>query len=182
MRFVQPIRDSEVIEDIKDYLRGTNERNYILFVLGINIGLRITDILRLRVRDVTGSHISIIERKTKKHKRILIQPDLKKELTAFIEGKPPNEYLFKSREGWNRPITRYQAYKIMRAIGDEFGLSDIGCHSLRKTFGYIFYYETTDKDVAMLMDYFNHSSQRVTLRYIGVEQDTMDAALKRHRA
>lgn len=73
------------------------------------------------------------------------------------------------------------AYKIIRAIGDEFGISELGCHSLRKTFGYIFYNKTTNKDIALLMNYFNHSSQQETLRYIGMAQDTMDMALKRHR-
>lgn len=182
MNFVQPIRDPEILADIKDHLKDTNTRNYILFLIGINTGLRISDLLRLRVRDVTGSHISIREKKTNKQKRTLITPELRKELQTYIQGKIPNEYLIKSREGINRPICREMAYKIIRTIGDEFGLSELGCHTLRKTFGYIFYNETTDKDIGMLMDFFNHASAKVTLRYIGMEQDTMDLALKRHRA
>lgn len=66
MNFVQPIRDPEIMEDIKLHLRDTNERNYILFMLGINTGLRISDLLRIRVRDVLGTHISLREKKTKK--------------------------------------------------------------------------------------------------------------------
>ncbi|MNN17019.1 site-specific tyrosine recombinase XerC [compost metagenome] len=182
MNTVQPIRDQEVLTDIKDYLKDSNYRNYIMFMVGINTGLRISDILRLRVRDVIGSHISLREKKTKKQKRILISPELKKALQPYIEGMSPNDYLIKSREGINRPICREMAYKIVRSIGDEFGLSELGCHTLRKTFGYIFYNETTDKDIGMLMDFFNHASPKITLRYIGMEQDTMDRALKRHRA
>ena len=181
MNLVQPIRDPELLQDIMDYLEGTNYRNYIMFLIGIDTGLRISDILRLRVRDVTGSHISIREKKTGKQKRILITSELKEKLAPYIEGKPPNEFLIKSREGLNRPITREMAYKIIRAVGDEFGISELGCHSLRKTFGYIFYNKTTNKDIALLMNYFNHSSQQETLRYIGMAQDTMDMALKRHR-
>lgn len=108
--------------------------------------------------------------------------ELKKELESYIEDKPTNEYLIKSREGMNRPITREMAYKIMRTIGDERRLSELGCHTLRKTFGYIFYNETTDKDIGMLMEFFNHSSPKITLRYIGMTQDSMDSALKRHKA
>lgn len=182
MNFVQPIRDPEVLQDIKDHLESTNYRNYIMFLVGIYTGLRISDILRLRIRDVSGSHISIREKKTGKQKRIFISSELKKKLAPYLEGKPANEYLIKSREGINRPITREMAYKIIRTIGDEFGLSELGCHTLRKTFGYIFYTETTDKDIGLLMDYFNHASPKITLRYIGLEQDTMDMALKRHRA
>ncbi|MEC0092869.1 site-specific integrase [Paenibacillus macquariensis] len=181
MNFVQPIRDQETIQDMKDYLKGANLRNFIMFLLGVNTGLRISDILRLRVRDVTGSHISIREKKTKKQKRIFIVAELKRELQSYIEGKPPNEFLIKSREGMNRSITREMAYKIIRELGDEFALSELGCHTLRKTFGYIFYNYTTDKDIGMLMDFFNHASPKITLRYIGMEQDSMDMALKRHK-
>jgi len=181
MNFVQPIRDKEILGDIKDHLRETNARNYILFLLGINTGLRISDILRLRVRDVAGTHISLREKKTKKEKRILITPELKRELQEFIKGRRHHEYLIKSRQGTNRPIGRSMAYKIMQQIADEFGLDDIGCHTLRKTFGLLFY-QQTQKDIGRLMQFFNHSSERVTLRYIGIEQDSMDTILKRFKA
>ncbi|OPA77498.1 site-specific integrase [Paenibacillus selenitireducens] len=179
MEFVQPIRDPEILADIKDYLRGTNQRNYMMFMLGINTGLRISDLLKLRVRDVQGTHIVLKEQKTGKTKRILITPDLKKELNVYTEDKQPIEYLVKSREGINRPITRSMAYKILRSVADEFRLEEIGCHTLRKTFGYFFYQQY--KDPAMLMKLFNHSSEKVTLRYIGIEQDTMDMHLKRFK-
>lgn len=182
VEFVQPIRDMEVLDDIKHYLKETNKRNYIMFLLGINTGLRISDILRLRLRDVTGSHITLREKKTRKQKRIFINAELKKELSTYIEGKPNHEYLIKSREGINQPLSRVQAYNIIRSIGEEFGQSELGCHTLRKTFGYIFYNYTTDHDIGMLMDFFNHASPKITLRYIGVEQDSMDMALKRHKA
>jgi integrase len=179
LQFVQPIRDPDIIADIKDYLKSTNERNYIMFMIGINTGLRIADILRLRVRDVLGTHIVRTEIKTGKLKRTLIRDELKKELKSYVEGKPPNEYLIKSREGLNRPITASMAYKVMQNIADEFGLQEIGCHTLRKTYGYFFYYQF--KDVGMLMKQLNHSHPSITLRYIGVEQDSMDVAMKRFK-
>ncbi|QCT02710.1 integrase [Paenibacillus algicola] len=181
MNTVQPIRDMDLLQDILDYLESSSYRNFIMFLIGIDTGLRIGDILRLRVRDVMGTHISIREKKTRKQKRILITGTLKKKLMPYIEGKASNEFLIKSREGLNRPITREMAYKIIRAVAEEFGLMEIACHSLRKTFGYIFYNQTTNKDIALLMRYYNHSSPQETLRYIGMEQDSMDMALKRHR-
>ncbi|ANS45905.1 putative integrase/recombinase YoeC [Bacillus thuringiensis] len=72
MNFVQPIRDPEQIQQMKAYLKEKNARNYMLFVLGINTGLRISDILKLKVGDVQGSHISMREKKTGKQKRIQI--------------------------------------------------------------------------------------------------------------
>ena len=54
MNFVEPIRDPDDIQAMKDYLKEWNERNYMLFVFGINLGLRISDIIKLKVKDVQG--------------------------------------------------------------------------------------------------------------------------------
>ncbi|AEV89287.1 site-specific integrase [Bacillus thuringiensis] len=179
MNFVQPIRDPEQIQQIKEYLKEKNARNYILFVMGINTGLRISDILKLKVGDVQGSHISMREIKTGKQKRIQITPSLKRELKWFNEGREVEEYLLKSRKGKNRPIGRSMAYKILKSTAAEFGLDEIGTHTLRKTYGYHMYMQT--KNIALLMEIFNHSSEKVTLRYIGVNQDAMDKAMSRFK-
>lgn len=177
MNFVQPIRDPDMIEQIKRYLRSMNERNYMLFVFGINTGLRIQDMLKLRVRDVKGDHIVMREMKTDKQKWLKINPTLKRELKRYISDKDDYEYLFKSREGKNKPITRDMAYKILRKAANEFGLVDIGTHTCRKTFGYHLYRK--EKDITLLQKIFNHSSPEITLRYIGMDQDTMDNAISR---
>ncbi|ANS51152.1 site-specific integrase [Bacillus thuringiensis] len=179
MNFVQPIRDPEQIQQIKEYLKEKNERNYMLFVLGINTGLRISDILKLTVGDVQGSHISMREMKTGKQKRIQITSSLKRELKWFNEGRGEEEYVLKSRKGKNRPIGRSMAYKILKRTAGEFGLDEIGTHTLRKTYGYHMYLQT--KNIALLMEIFNHSSEKVTLRYIGVNQDAMDKAMSRFK-
>ncbi|MED2752674.1 site-specific integrase [Bacillus thuringiensis] len=179
MNFVQPIRDPEQIQQIKEYLKEKNARNYILFVMGINTGLRISDILKLKVGDVQGSHISMREMKTGKQKRIQITPSLKRELKWFNEGREVEEYLLKSRKGKNRPIGRSMAYKILKSTAAEFGLDEIGTHTLRKTYGYHMYMQT--KNIALLMEIFNHSSEKITLRYIGVNQDAMDKAMSRFK-
>jgi integrase len=176
---VQPITDAELIEDILDYLENTSSRNYLLFQTGINTGFRISDLLRLRVRDVLGTHISIREKKTGKEKRIEITPELKQAFATHIKDRLPNEYLFQSRQGVNRPICRSMAYKIIRSIADEFDLEEIGCHTLRKTFGYFHYKQF--KDIVLLMNHFNHSAEKITLRYIGVLQQTMDSSMRRFK-
>ncbi|PFT93507.1 site-specific integrase, partial [Bacillus thuringiensis] len=122
MNFVQPIRDPEQIQQIKEYLKEKNARNYILFVMGINTGLRISDILKLKVGDLKGSHISMREMKTGKQKCIQITAALKRELRWFNENREDDEYLLKSRQGKNRPIGRSMAYKILSGAAAEFGL------------------------------------------------------------
>jgi integrase len=63
----------------------------------------------------------------------------------------------------------------LNTAADKVGLDEIGTHTLRKTFGYLFYQKT--KDVAQLQELFNHSAPSVTLRYIGINQDVMDKAI-----
>ena len=175
MNFVQPIRDPVIIEEIKLFLRTDSERNYMLFVFGINTGLRIQDILKLKVKDVTGDHIVMREMKTGKQKWLQINPTLKREIKKYTSRMNDNDYMFPSRQGGKRPIKRDMAYKIMRKAAKEFGLVDIGTHTLRKTFGYHFYQK--NKDITMLQKIFNHSDKETTMRYIGMDQDMMDAAM-----
>jgi integrase len=176
MNFVQPIRDPDMIFEIKRFLREQNERNFMLFVTGINSGLRISDILPLRVKDAKRTYFNIIEMKTDKKKRIDMTPQLQREFKKYIEGKEDHEYLFKSREGLNKPIGRSMAYKILRKAAGYVGLDDIGTHTLRKTFGYHLYKQTGD--VALLQKILNHSDPAFTLRYIGIDQDAMNKAIK----
>lgn len=129
--------------------------------MGINTGLRISDILKLKVGDVKGSHISMREQKTGKQKRIQVTAALKRELKWFIEEREDHEYLLQSRQGKNHPIGRCMAYKILSGTAAELELDGIGTHTLRKTYGYHMYMQT--KNITLLMEIFNHSSEKVTL-------------------
>lgn len=82
------------------------------------------------------------------------------------------EYLFTSQKGNNKPITTTQAYRIIVAAGTNIGLTEIGTHTMRKTFGYWHYQQF--HDIAILQEIFNHSSPSITLRYIGINQDEID--------
>lgn len=172
MDFVQPIRNKKEIEAMKKVLKEKSERNFIMFMIGINAGLRISDILTLKVRDVRGNHLNIIEQKTQKKKRIAINNSLKDALSDYIRNKNNNEYLIKSRVGVNKPITRSQAYNILREAAEKCGLEEVGTHTMRKTFAYHMYQQT--KDVAVLQRILNHRDPFVTLRYLGIEQDYQD--------
>ncbi|MGG0718709.1 site-specific integrase [Robertmurraya massiliosenegalensis] len=172
MKTVQPIRDVEKIAAMKEVLMRQHYRNYFLFVLGINTGLRISDLLALKVSDVRGkSHIVITEQKTGKLKRFKINHELQEHISQFTRDKDSAAFLFQSRRGTER-IHRVQAWKILNAAAREVGLDEIGTHTLRKTFGYHFYQQY--KDVAVLQQIFNHSSPAVTMRYIGITQDIID--------
>ena len=179
MNIVQPIRDPEKIEKMKHFLKQKNERDYILFLLGISTGLRISDILNLKKEDILKSHVDIRETKTTKRKRVKLPGYIKKEVVPYAKKLKDGEYIIKSRQGGNNPIDRSTAYRILRDAAGRINLTEIGTHTLRKTFGYHFYQQT--KDVAMLQELFNHSSPSITLRYIGIHQDSMDKAMDKFR-
>ena len=179
MNYVQPIRNREKIEEIKSVLLENGIRDLLLFTMGINTGLRISDLLKLTVADVKDkSHVELKEQKTGKIKRFPIQQSLQQLLNDYIKNKPVNEYLFKSRNHskGSRPITRVMAYEILNNACSKCGIKDkIGTHTLRKTFGYHYYQKT--HDIALLQKILNHSSPSITLRYIGIEQDNIDASI-----
>lgn len=180
MNTVQPIRKEELIEEIKRFLKTRSERDCFFFVFGINIGLRITDYLFFKVKDVRGKHeIVIREKKTKKEKIVPINATLRKAINEYTKDMLPNDYLFPSRQrdshNLAKPITRERAYQILQDVADRFNLERIGTHSLRKTFGFHLYEKT--KDIALLMYIFNHSTEKITLRYIGKNQESYSKAM-----
>lgn len=184
MERVEPIRSQKKIKDLKKYLLGTgNMRNYALIVLGLNSALRISDILKLRWEDVYDfeegtfkSHVSIVEQKTNKDKKFLLNNNavegllrLKKQL-GHINTL---DYIFLSRQGQNMAISRYMAIRIIKDSCAAVGIKEnVGCHSLRKTFGY----HSWKKGVPLpvLMELYNHSNQAVTKLYLGISQDDID--------
>lgn len=180
MEFVQPIRDKKKIEDIKRVLFAQSKRDHLLFVLGINSGLRIGDILQIRVEDVIDekgkprSFYELREQKTGKTKKFPFGKNVQKAIEIFFNEFERNrqDYLFVSRKG-KQPITRQQAWRIINQSARTVGIPDkIGTHTLRKTFGYHAY--RTGIDITLLQQIFNHSSPSITLRYIGIVQDDID--------
>ncbi|PTJ43060.1 tyrosine-type recombinase/integrase [Mammaliicoccus sciuri] len=171
MEYVEPIRNLEDIDNMKSALiYYGNSRNKFLFVLGINCGLRISDILNLKKSDIKDYKLRFRESKTKKLNTLPLH-HIQKEIDHYTQYLEDNEYLFKSSRG-DKPISRVQAYRILNQSAKSIGLDNIGTHSLRKTFGYHYYKRT--KDISLLMELFNHSSQSVTLRYIGIHQDIIN--------
>jgi len=177
MNVVQPIRDPAMVHAIEDYLRNRNRRDWVLFLTGVNTGLRISDILNLRVEDVQDEELVVTEKKTGKRIPRVINPTLKRAFKSYTRGMEGGDYLFCSREGENRPISRARAYQVLRNVALKYGLKRIGTHTLRKTFGYHFYQNT--KDVVLLQEILGHADQSITLRYIGINQDMMNAAMQR---
>lgn len=203
-----PIRSAEDLElistEIKRVSRSQSEllcaRNYAIFVLGITTGLRISDLLKLKFRDVLDlkgnmkETILVCEQKTGKmnQKKIVGKAytaisdylrELKRTLEVLREDISLNDYLWVSIKGKydikihsDKPVDMTLIYKMLQKSADKAGVGNrvhISTHTLRKTFGYWYYTKSTDKMDALvcLQQEFNHSSPQMTLTYIGISEE-----------
>ena len=172
----EPIKNKKDIKAVEQYLKEHNERDYVIWVLGLNSGLRVSDIVGLNVSDVVEkTHITIIEKKTQKRKSFYINDKLKKVLKSFTKGRNLDEHLFLGKQG--KRLDRKQVYRFLIDACNKVGVkSKVSTHTMRRTFGYHHYQQY--KDAVILQKIFNHSSQRITLMYIGVTQDEIDWSYK----
>jgi len=170
MSAVDPIRSKADIERMKKSLNG---RDLLLFTVGINSALRISDILALKVGDLRGKDYIGTETKTGKTKRFEINKSIKRAIKELVPADAKDsDWLFPSRKG-DKAISRIQAYRILNAAAERAGLDiEIGTHTMRKTFSYFAY--KSGVDLSQLMTILNHSSQRETLKYIGITQEQTD--------
>ncbi|MCB2313265.1 tyrosine-type recombinase/integrase [Clostridium tagluense] len=190
MKTVEPIRDLKTIRIMRSYLRDQSLRNELLFILGINVGLRISDILKLTFDDVMNfksmsakEYVTITEKKTSKTKKFYIGSIVSKLIEGYASSLVevlPDMYVFCSKKSENKPISRQHAWYILNNAAEMIGLverdhkgniisGEVGTHTMRKTFGYHAY--TGGTTIELLMDIFNHSSKTQTLRYIGITED-----------
>lgn len=179
---VEAIYEKEDVQRMYDYIKSRrNPRDFMLFSLGIATGYRISDILSLKREDVLGSVITIDEHKTKDRKdgknkppRVVgINSRLRKDLDDYLWRIPQGGFLFpsqKANKDGDYVISTTQAYRILNKYAKELGLDiNIGCHTLRKTWGYHMYKQYND--IALVMKSFGHSNQEVTLIYIGASKN-----------
>ena len=187
MSTTQPIRDKEALRKFKNFYKTQkpNPRNYAIIVLGLNTALIISDILSLTSEMVydhnkVREHIVVKEQKTGKINRILLNREVRKALNLYrhflvksAAYKAGNPYLFPSPYVSQRPLSRYQVYRMIRNAAESVEIQEkVSCHSLRKTFGYRAWKQGADPIVIMLI--YNHSSFDITKRYLCIEQDDKD--------
>ncbi len=176
---VEPIRDKAKIKQIYYLLNGRDKKYGLLFKFGLNTGLRISDIISIKVKDILNSsgeyrdYLILKEMKTGKEKKIKLNDALRKNINSYLKETKLNyeSYLFPSRKGGY--IGRVQAYRVLKEAAKICGVENFGTHSLRKTWGY-WTYSVSKYNIGLIMDTFNHSTQSITLRYIGINQDQKD--------
>ncbi|EPT8860944.1 tyrosine-type recombinase/integrase [Listeria innocua] len=163
----------------------------MLFSIGINAAYRISDLLSLMLSDVlelyrqkvrVKSRLKMTEQKTEKNNSVILTKKLQKDIWDFvvkehaqaIDQQDLDHYLFMSRKknAGERPLRRQH---IISEAGKKAGLENLGTHSMRKNFGYHLYKNGVGLELIQVL--LNHSSPRITLRYIGIEQEDKDQAV-----
>ncbi len=170
---VEPIRKQKDIRSISRLLKS-KPRDYLLWIMGINNGVRTNDLVRIKYSQVEalkpGAVIKIIESKTGKDNVLVINNSVYKALLHYIKEINPasDDYLFSSRKGKGH-ISSQSVGRMVRSWTEAINLKgQYGAHTLRKTFGYhqrvIF-----GAGFEILCKRYNHSSPVVTMRYLGIE-------------
>ncbi|WP_444684263.1 tyrosine-type recombinase/integrase [Alkalicoccus luteus] len=169
-REMEPIKNKADLERWKRELAKQSDRDYMLGLLLLNTGMRLSEALQLRVRDVRGR-----EKVRIKADQEFVYPlhgAVRKLLAAYTSNMDQDDWLFSSRKGGG-PLQRDQASKLLKGCAQRAGIPSFGVHSLRKTFGYHYY--QASGDVEFLRKLFRQSSQSVTLSYIGVIGEGADS-------
>lgn len=175
------LRTENQINDVLFYLRRTRypERDTFLFLLGINTGLRCSDLLNLKVGQLRQKRPEIVEIKTGKKKTLFLDSIYPK-VEEYIKDKADDEWVFPSSyDNRTHPETVNNVYKLFKRIDKQLGNIGFTTHSMRRTFG-LWYYRKTH-DILYLMRLFNHSSEEITKRYIGITDEELGDSLKEFR-
>lgn len=187
-----PLKTQEEIDAWQKYLatpkggtparRRVAYRNFVLFTVGISIGLRISDLVRLKVSDFSADKLYIIEQKTGKGREVALDARLREMVRQYAEDLhlATNGYLFWTACGTDHLTPKTVNDKIMRPAAIGLGLDprSYGTHTLRKTFAYQYYKaanaisrERGYRALSVLCRELNHSSEAITLRYIGIDAE-----------
>ena len=192
MNFVDPIRDRRKIAQIKNLLRGERRyRDLLLFTVGINSALRVSDLLALTVGQVVDEFGVIRDRfwlreeKRGKRQEVIINDSIKAVLGEYLVAYPgvladPEHFIFFNTRTMNyaKPITRKMAWKFVTEICEAVGLrGNFGTHTLRKTWGY--HARQSGVELALIMHKLNHNSLAYTKRYLGITDDELEAVVRK---
>ena len=197
-QIVLPIKDTQMLKQVLECLHDDFQygpRNYTIFQVGKATLLRVSDVLKLKKEDVydekgrVKKNAFIIDQKTQKRNTLYLKPvanDLaayRRWLAEFQIDHPrlkvyQSEWLFPSFEHPDRPIGGKQFWRIMNHVGDLLGINYLGTHTMRKTGAYLVY-EQTHHNIGLVMKLLNHSSEAMTLAYLGLDQEPRETMLDR---
>lgn len=197
----EPIKSMDDIMAISQYLiENERYRDNMLFIVGINFGLRVSDLRCLRFSNLINDNLTFKEsfaifekktrntRKRKKNRYITVNRAVIEAVTLYLEHTPGvslSDYMFRSESnrGGNRnePLSSYSIDRILKGIANDLGLSvKVSTHTLRKTFCYhqMLMSHNDNRKLLLLQKMLGHSSPAQTLDYIGITSEEIEEAYR----
>ncbi|WP_404975753.1 site-specific integrase (plasmid) [Weissella paramesenteroides] len=187
-QIVLPIKDTNVLKDVQTTLLDSfkaGRRNYTIFQVGKATLLRVSDVMQLKQQDVFNDdgtvkqNAFIHDKKTGKANTLYLKP-LQDDLTRYqqwlAQQNLMSTWLFPSTQHPEQHITEKQFYKIMAKVGDLLNINYLGTHTMRKTGAYRVYVQS-NYNIGLVMHLLNHSSEAMTLAYLGLDQASTEAML-----
>ncbi len=187
-----PLEEQEILSHLKS--RG-RIRNALLLEMGSYLGYRVSELLSLKVKDVADANsvrreITISRQNLKggngsraravHNRRVVVPENLRHSIATYLEQAElfPGSFLFQSREGGNRPLSRYQAHRVIVDAAGACGFTErIATHSMRKTFVRRIY-ELSGHDLIKTQRIVGHRSPLTTARYLETDQADLDALVR----
>ena len=189
-QIVLPIKDDEVLKQVQDTLLNnfkSGRRNYTIFQVGKATLLRVSDVLRLKQADVFDDygaikqHAFIKDKKTGKRNTLYLKPVMM-DLVMYQQWLKRNgyegttEWLFPSTTRPQKHIDERQFYNVMAKVGELLDINYLGTHTMRKTGAYRVYVQS-NYNIGLVMKLLNHSSEAMTLAYLGLDQVSREQML-----
>ena len=187
-QIVLPIKDSNVLKMVQDTLLDSfraGRRNYTIFQVGKATLLRVSDVMTLKKSDVYNPDGSvkntafIHDKKTGKANTLYLKPvqqDLLQYHDWLLQENIISDWLFPSMAHSDRHITEKQFYKVMARVGELLSINYLGTHTMRKTGAYRVYTQS-NYNIGLVMHLLNHSSEAMTLAYLGLDQASRETIL-----
>lgn len=175
----------EETEQVLNLLK--THRDKTMFILGMKSGFRISELLTIRVKDVIQNR-QVVNRirvkrgnmKNGETRDVALHPMAKEYILKLIQEDKlePEHYLFRSRKGDNKPITRVQAWTILKAAFNAAGMAGpTGTHSLRKSFAKDIF-ERSGHNLVVTQKALGHSDMGTTVSYVPVDEDEIDKLVR----
>lgn len=195
MEYVDPLRKRTQINSMKRALKSKSLRDYCLFTVGINTGLRISDLLALSINDVlipcgarrykVASRVTVREKKTGKRRDMILNTPARSAISSYLRQrrwKSMEEPVFLSRkhnpDGTPKSLSRVQVWTVLSDAAHRAGIEDaVGTHTMRKTFGYFRY--KAGRPLEEIQKMFGHSHGYITLAYIGITREQIEDSYRK---
>ncbi|MBD7894663.1 site-specific integrase [Limosilactobacillus sp. Sa3CUN2] len=189
-QLVLPIKDSNILSEVQDTLLNNfkaGRRNYTIFQVGKATLLRVSDVLRLKQSDVFDDygaireHAFIKDKKTGKPNTLYLKPVVS-DLAMYQQWlkrkryEGTTEWLFPSITRPQKHIDERQFYNVMHRVGELLDINYLGTHTMRKTGAYRVYVQS-NYNIGLVMRLLNHSSEAMTLAYLGLDQISREQML-----